>query len=222
MKYILLLSLIISSSCSTSLKKESKITNASKEEDSSIIDLSSLSIGKNKRIKVLEVEVDEIDDSEIISEITNSINIFLTKEEKDFFNLGKKAPILSRFFSWPLLFNTRVSSHYGIRKGKIHKGIDIPAPKNTSIIASNDGVVSFSGKKTGYGNVIILKHDNNIFTIYAHNSSNLVSNGNLIKKGQNIATIGSTGRSTGNHLHFEIRIGTNAVDPIMFIKNQKR
>jgi murein DD-endopeptidase MepM/ murein hydrolase activator NlpD len=108
-----------------------------------------------------------------------------------------------------------------MRNKKMHKGIDIPADKNTKVLASNDGIVSFSGKKKGYGNVIILKHDNNIFSIYAHNSKNLIVNNKMVKKGDVIGLVGSTGKSTGNHLHFEIRQGTKPIDPIAFLKNQK-
>ena len=220
-KYIIFLLLCYSSCTSNKINKTKQLENQVEyQEDSFKIDLSDLNVGSVKREMIAQQE--ELDDSEIIEEITNSINIFLTDEEKRFFDLGKKAPVISRAFTWPLQLAKRVSSGFGMRNKKMHKGIDIPAPKNTQIIASNDGIVSFSGKKKGYGNVVILKHDNNIFSIYAHNSKNLIPNNKLVKKGEVIALVGSTGKSTGNHLHFEIREGTKPINPITFLKNQKQ
>ena len=109
-------------------------------------------------------------------------------------------------FSWPVQGGGRLTSPYGWRSGRFHAGIDIAAPHGTPILAADGGVVVFSGRDGGYGNSIVIYHGY-YYTRYAHNSQNLVSSGQSVSKGQKIATMGSTGRSTGTHLHFEIRTG---------------
>ncbi|MEH6358718.1 MAG: peptidoglycan DD-metalloendopeptidase family protein [Pseudomonadales bacterium] len=104
-------------------------------------------------------------------------------------------------FIWPIK-KLDISSEFGSRHHK-HKGIDLRAPKGTSIHASADGIVQFVGKQRGYGNVVILKHKGDIQTFYAHNNKNLVIDGQRILQGDVIASVGITGNATGFHLHFE-------------------
>lgn len=124
---------------------------------------------------------------------------------------------------WPLESYKDISSPFGERihpisgELKFHKGIDIPAPKNTDILAIDDGIVIFSGVQSGYGNVVKIKHFDDKETIYAHNTSNNVIVGDIVKQGEVIAKIGSTGYSTGDHVHFETRINGNAVDPLSIV-----
>lgn len=126
---------------------------------------------------------------------------------------------------WPLEDYRYISSGYGYRTHPItkrlsfHNGIDIPAPKNTSVLASDDGIVTFSGYKSGYGNVIEIKHFDNKKTLYAHNNSIVVNAGEVVKKGQVIAKVGSTGDSTGNHVHFEVKINDKRINPLYGISN---
>lgn len=121
---------------------------------------------------------------------------------------------------WPLSEYKDISSSYGYRIHPItqvksfHKGIDIPAPMNTDVLASDDGIVIFSGYQNGYGNVVKLKHFDGKITIYAHNNSNVVSLGEIVKKGQVISKVGSTGNSTGNHVHFEVIVNGENINPI--------
>ena len=116
-----------------------------------------------------------------------------------------------------------ISSRFGYRRdpffGDIrwHNGIDIAAPEGTKIRAATGGEVVFSGKKHGYGNVVIIKDSHGIETIYAHNRENLVKVGEKVKPGDVIAKVGETGRSTGPHLHFEVRINNKPVDPMNYI-----
>ncbi len=98
-----------------------------------------------------------------------------------------------------------LTSPFGMRWGRMHNGIDLAAPVGTPIYASDDGVVIASEYKGSFGNLVIIDHQNGFTTYYAHNSKNLVSVGDKIKAGDLIAKMGSTGRSTGSHLHFEIR-----------------
>ena len=121
---------------------------------------------------------------------------------------------------WPVKSYKEISSPFGDRihpitgKQSFHKGIDIPAPQDTDIISCDDGIVSFSGVMNGYGNVIKIKHFDGKETLYAHNNSNIVEEGDIVKAGQVIAKVGTTGNSTGNHLHFETIINNENINPI--------
>lgn len=111
-----------------------------------------------------------------------------------------------------------ITSRFGIRSRDNHKGIDIAAPKGTAIKAAAAGTVIHSGNKNdGYGNYIILSHGNGVQTYYAHCSQLLVSKGESVSQGQLIAKVGSTGISTGNHLHFEVRINGVAKNPQNYV-----
>lgn len=126
---------------------------------------------------------------------------------------------------WPLENYRYISSGYGYRihpitkKINFHNGIDIPAPKDTSVLASDDGIVNFAGYKKGYGNVVEIQHFDNKKTLYAHNDSIVVKVDQIVKKGQVIAKVGSTGNSTGNHVHFEVRINDKRINPLYGISN---
>ncbi|WP_199533962.1 murein hydrolase activator EnvC family protein [Romboutsia weinsteinii] len=125
--------------------------------------------------------------------------------------------------SWPVPGYSRVSSPYGYRNHPIlnrqefHTGIDIPAPQGTPVTSFDDGKVIFSGVKGGYGNTIMIQHDDGKVTLYAHNSALTASVGDRVQKGQVVAKIGSTGMSTGPHLHFEIRINGSHTNPMNYL-----
>ncbi|MFQ5483330.1 MAG: LysM peptidoglycan-binding domain-containing M23 family metallopeptidase [Nitrospinaceae bacterium] len=117
---------------------------------------------------------------------------------------------------WPL--RGRLTSPFGRRWGRNHEGIDIGAKAGTPIRAAAAGEIKFSGwGPTGYGKMIIIKHPNKLTTVYAHNSRNLVHPGRRVARGQVIGLVGSTGRSTGPHLHFEVRNHTKPKDPLKFL-----
>lgn len=121
-------------------------------------------------------------------------------------------------FMHPLNGGGRVSSGYGSRWGTYHRGIDIAAPAGTPVYASASGTVAYSGYNNGgFGKMIILDHGNGYQTYYAHNSSLYVQVGQSVSKGQNIAGVGSTGNSTGNHVHFEIRKNGTPINPYNYI-----
>ncbi len=107
----------------------------------------------------------------------------------------------------------KVTSEFGLRRGRPHKGIDIASKSGTPIYAALDGVVVFSGVQRGYGNVVVLEHPNFVMTVYAHNEKNLVKVDDRVTRGQQIANMGSTGNSTGPHLHFEYRVKGTAINP---------
>jgi len=114
---------------------------------------------------------------------------------------------------WPMKAGV-VSSEYGKRWGGFHYGIDIAADMGTPLYAAAPGEVIYSGNGLrGYGNVVIIRHDQRTSSIYGHNKRNLVKPGQKVKPGQRIALLGSTGHSTGPHVHFEIRREKKAVPP---------
>lgn len=118
-------------------------------------------------------------------------------------------------FIWPA--KGVVTSTFGVRWGNKHEGIDIGCPEGTQVFAAASGKVIFSGERGGYGLVIIIQHGSDLFTIYAHNSKILTSQGAEVKQGEHIALSGKTGRATGPHLHFEVRQGVKPVDPLEYL-----
>lgn len=124
-------------------------------------------------------------------------------------------------YSWPLDAGI-VSSEYGERWGKMHKGIDIAADTGEPVHAVAAGQVIYAGNGLrGYGNVVILKHDKKLTSLYAHNSELKVKQGDEVKQGALIALLGSTGHSTGPHVHFEFRQGDVAVNPHTLLPKAK-
>jgi Peptidase family M23 len=116
-------------------------------------------------------------------------------------------------FIWPA--EGTITSKFGRRWGRMHKGIDIAGPVGTPINAAADGTVVVAGWKSGYGNLVEIRHGDGTITRYGHNSQLSVSVGQTVRQGQQVARMGNTGHSTGSHLHFEIRpSGGNAVNPM--------
>jgi murein DD-endopeptidase MepM/ murein hydrolase activator NlpD len=126
---------------------------------------------------------------------------------------AQKAP-----FALPLKGNFRYTSGYGMRWGRMHKGTDFAAPHGTPIYATADGVVTHAGWLSGYGRLVKIQHEFGIETRYAHNSKLFVKKGQRVSRGQKISAMGNTGRSTGTHLHYEVRVGGKAVNPMIYIK----
>lgn len=104
---------------------------------------------------------------------------------------------------------------------EFHRGVDFSGPRGSDILSVADGVVQFAGYSNGYGNVVEIDHGNGYMTRYAHNEENLVSVGDRVKSGQVIAKMGSTGRSTGTHLHFEVWQDGKAVNPNQYLRNAR-
>jgi murein DD-endopeptidase MepM/ murein hydrolase activator NlpD len=116
-----------------------------------------------------------------------------------------------------------ISSHFGYRTdpftghGAFHAGVDFAGPSGSRVIAVGPGVVSYSGWKQGYGNVVEITHPTGYVTRYGHNSRNLVRVGQAVQKNDAIAVIGSTGRSTGTHVHFEVLRDGNVLNPMKYL-----
>lgn len=118
-------------------------------------------------------------------------------------------------YRWPLC--APVTSEYGPRWGRMHRGIDLGAPTGTPVGAAKAGTVIFAGWQGGYGRLLLLRHDDGIVTAYAHLSSFAVGEGQQVRQGQTVGAIGTSGNSTGPHLHLEFRIGGQAQNPRQFL-----
>jgi murein DD-endopeptidase MepM/ murein hydrolase activator NlpD len=130
-------------------------------------------------------------------------------------------------FSMPVLDSFRWTSGFGYRKDpkgagtRMHKGTDLAGKSGTPILATADGVVTYAGWDSGYGQKVQIKHDFGIETLYAHLSEIRVEVGQRVSRGDRIGDMGNTGRSTGTHLHYEIHLGGTPVNPMTFIKAAK-
>jgi murein DD-endopeptidase MepM/ murein hydrolase activator NlpD len=134
-----------------------------------------------------------------------------------------RVPYTGGKLAWPVA-GGRLVSVFGPRGGSFHDGLDIAAPTGTAVFAAHDGQIIYSGNRlSGYGNLLILRGTDGLTTVYAHNDRLRVSPGARVRRGQRIADVGNTGRSSGPHLHFEVRTRDVrgryiAVDPIPFLK----
>ena len=116
---------------------------------------------------------------------------------------------------WPV--SGPVTSGFGMRWGRMHTGIDIAVPTGTPVLASASGTVVYAGWMSGYGNLVAVDHGGGLSTSYAHNSSVLVSVGQHVEQGDVVSISGSTGHSTGPHVHFEVRVNGAPVDPLLYL-----
>ena len=151
--------------------------------------------------------------STTLREPTTTVKAVGTKEKPKTASKG--------YFIWPVSSH-RINSYFGGRKifgsYSYHSGLDINAGYGEAVKAADGGTVTFSGTKGNYGKLVIIRHDNGIETYYAHNSGLVVSAGQKVYQGQTVAKAGSTGRSTGVHCHFEVRVGGSAVNPLSYLK----
>jgi murein DD-endopeptidase MepM/ murein hydrolase activator NlpD len=118
-------------------------------------------------------------------------------------------------FIWPV--SGELTSRFGPRGETFHDGIDISAPEGAPIRAIEKGEVLYNDQLRGYGNLVIIRHAGGFVSVYGHNRKNLVRQGQEVAKGENIAEVGSTGRVSGPHLHFEIRKDNVAQDPLYYL-----
>lgn len=136
--------------------------------------------------------------------------------------------VRQKVFAWPIRAQNRLTSGFGWRVHPItgsrafHTGIDIGASRGTPILAAADGVVVYSGDGGSYGNMTILRHKNGLYTVYGHASKLLAKKGKYVRRGQKIALVGSTGASTGPHLHFEVKSTEKHVNPGLALKKTER
>jgi murein DD-endopeptidase MepM/ murein hydrolase activator NlpD len=125
---------------------------------------------------------------------------------------------------WPV--KGLVTAGYGFRTSpftgqrEMHEGLDVAAPHGTPVVATADGVVSFTGPLSAFGNVVFINHGHGFTTFYAHNTSIRAKEGQTVKRGEVIAYVGATGRATGPHVHYEVQVNGTTVNPMKYIVDQ--
>lgn len=201
--------------------------------------LNNIEVSVNRRIDNLELLANEVGLDN--SKLNNIHKVNLQKQEANqkitvksnnnlINNFAAKVNYLSSLDKIPETLPSlepmnsyRFTSYFGLRnhpfdkETKLHRGIDIAGPINSKIIAPSDGIIIFAGVKNGYGNYIKIDHGYNITTEYGHLKTFLVNKGDNVKRGDVIAIQGNTGRSTGDHLHYEVKIDNKPLNPKKFI-----
>ena len=149
----------------------------------------------------------------------NAVDAEIRAKEKELSQQIENVPS-ERGYLWPLPGFDTLSSLYGPRRDPItgrpgnHTGIDVPAPRGTNILSAKSGVVVTSTRHPRYGEYVVVSHSDGTSTLYAHMSQRLVKEGQTVKQGQVLGLVGTTGYSTGNHLHYEVRVNGSRIDPI--------
>ncbi len=215
-----------------SLEDQYEVINQEKQE---LLDLKAnlLELQDEAEKKKASLEADQIAAAQKREQVQQSnkdleAQIDAMKKEADALSAQIKLLQSSRAYvggkmMWPSQSSTRVTSPFGnrlhpiLKVYKLHTGIDIGAPSGTNILAANDGTVISAGYNNSYGYMVMLDHGGGIVTLYAHCSKLLVSKGDAVARGQVIALVGSTGMSTGPHLHFEVRINGVYKNPLEYV-----
>ncbi len=170
-----------------------------------------------------ELEKDAASYQKIIDEADAAMASLRSRISGSLSSSSSGASYVGGEFAWPTPSCTYITSHFSPRRKnpvsgiwKRHTGTDIGAAYGTSIVAANSGTVTLAGWNSGYGNCVIIDHGGGRATLYAHMSAYSVSAGQSVQRGQHIGNVGSTGNSTGPHLHFEVLINGVAVDPMQY------
>jgi lipoprotein NlpD len=132
--------------------------------------------------------------------------------------LSPRAPVASAtagILQWPL--RGVLYARFGKKGREPHDGIDLAAPAGTPVRTAGEGVVLFAGPQSGYGLIVVVSHEKGLVTVYAHSRDLRVKTGQTVRPGQVIATVGESGKTSGPHLHFEVRVEGEPVDPIRFL-----
>ncbi|QSX06134.1 peptidoglycan DD-metalloendopeptidase family protein [Sedimentibacter sp. zth1] len=181
-------------------------------------EISSAQNKKESYMVSLESNIKEMEAQEARLEQVNA------KFEKQIQKLQLEMEYAGGEMSWPVPGHYRITSPFGGRRHPLygywsfHRGIDIACYYKTNVVAANSGVVMVAGWHYSYGNYVIIDHGGKISTVYGHNTKLLVKAGQKVTKGQVIALSGSTGESTGPHVHFEVRKNGAVVDPMPYVK----
>lgn len=213
---------------------EQKVQVEALKEQQEIEKLELTAVIHNLNVKQNEVMVASRSKEVYMSSLQNNIAEIQRQEaameeqskqiERDILAAQRAVEYAGGEMQWPVPGQYRITSNFGGRSDPItgvwssHGGTDIAAPYGTPIVAANSGVVIFAGWHYSYGNYVIVDHGGGIATLYAHCSKLLVGNGQTVLKGDKIALVGSTGYSTGNHLHFEVRINGVRTEPMKYLK----
>ena len=219
--------------CKESLEEEKSVLDEAKaaqeEEEASLNELIATkeqeiyqvsSDIQNKEAAIKEYEADIAAQNETISALEKAV-----AEERARLAAEQGRKYDGGVFSWPAPSYTRISDDYGNRMHpvlgiqKFHNGIDMAAPGGTPILAAYDGKVVAADYSSSMGNYVMIDHGDSLYTIYMHASALYVSKGQEVSKGAKIAAVGTTGRSTGNHLHFSVRLNGSYVNPWSYLRS---
>ena len=201
-------------------EKKNELEKDKEEKEKYEISLNNMEILKNNKINNLNAEeitlYQEIENyRQEISNLESEIKEIALK------NLGQK--YIGGKFVWPAPGYTLITSPFGLRTHpitgiyKLHTGMDIGAPMGANFVAANDGVVVKAAHNPAYGNMVMIDHGGGVMTLYAHGSSIEVSEGDVVKQGQTVLKVGSTGYSTGPHAHFEIILNGEYLNPADYV-----
>lgn len=201
-------------------KSELKIAKADAEKEN--VKLKNAKAQKNSKLAKLS------DDEKKIQEQIDAEEAELANIKKQIQQAQEANNIPPKYtggkLAWPTPGYYTITSKYGMRihpifhVWKLHAGIDLGAPKGANFVAAEDGTVITSRLSSSYGNMVVIDHGGGLTTLYAHGTTRLVSVGDKVKRGQAVLTVGSTGNSTGNHAHFEVRVNGSAVDPLPYLQ----
>jgi murein DD-endopeptidase MepM/ murein hydrolase activator NlpD len=220
--------------CEEQLESEQELLEeAKKDVEAEEASLENLISEKEQQISAYESDISNKEQlvKEYEAEIASQ-NAEIAELEKVAKNLEKQLEEANKpkttydggMFAWPAPSYTRVSDDYGNRihptlgVEKFHNGIDLAAPGGSPILAAYGGTVVAAAYSSTMGNYVMIDHGSNLYTIYMHASALYVSSGDTVTKGQKIAAVGTTGRSTGNHLHFSVRLNGSYVSPWNYLK----
>ena len=200
--------------------KKATLEALKKEKETSMENLENV---KNQKAKFLEAAEENREQAQQLYDTLEAEDAAVAKKIQALQPKGNGK--YNGVFTWPLPGYTSVSSPYGprfhpvLKVNKVHTGIDLPAPKGTKIVAAADGKVIFSGWNKAYGNMVIIDHGNGLSSLYGHMSAiTMKTTGQQVKAGDEVGKVGTTGYSTGNHLHFETRINGNHTSPWPYLK----
>lgn len=203
----------------STMEEAGEVINKIKEENN---DDNNLKLGIEEIYTTNLDELKTVQVADAKSSVNNTITVAKEEAEKQLKEeIAKEAKTFNGvYFSVKPVTGT-ITSRFGAFEAGLrsssHKGIDIGAPNGTPIYAAADGVVDTAKYSGGYGNLVVLDHGNGVETYYGHASKLCVSKGQSVKAGDLIAYVGSTGYSTGNHLHFEIRLNGNQINPQLYV-----
>lgn len=215
--------------CKETLEAEKETLDTAKatqeEEEASLQDLLSEKEAQltsyNQQIDAKTAEINENQESlEEMTEVIEALEAAILAEQKAIASAnGVVMNYDGGMFTWPAPSYTRITDDFGYRTDPIngttsyHSGIDMAAPAGTPILAAYDGVVVAAAFNWSMGNYVMINHGNGLYTVYMHASTLLVSKDDVVARGEQIAKVGTTGRSTGNHLHFSVRLNGSYVSP---------
>lgn len=211
------------------VEEKSKVDKLAAEQQKKVDELIGIQNNLKEKIELNNEQIEALEKES--ANITNKINA-LTSSNNNNSNSGNNSSsgggsnpsYQGGKFAWPVPSTHSISSSYGYRihpitgNKKLHAGIDIPGQAGDTVIAAESGTVIVAEYSSSYGNYVVIDHGGGLTTLYAHNTSLNVTAGQKVQRGQQVARVGTTGLSTGNHLHFEVRVNGSPVDPMGYLR----